>query len=420
MGDNSFLWHVRAGTEQLGAGRVLTRDPFSFTAGGESWRTQSWFVELGYGWLEQTTGSLQWVPAMMFILMVAVLVFTGLAAYRVVRTPERTGLILIAVVWIAMSFVVPRPVIVSFLLLAVFVVVLASPDRLSWTLIPLTWLWAAVHGLFVVGLALVALEAVRRRSWGLGGIGVVAGVATLLTAHGFGIVGILIEFLENRDALGYLSEWKRPDFLSPALIPAVFLLGGLIFAFAKRRLSPGYLIVAAPFVVLGALQLRSVFPSIVVLVPLTAGAFPKRDRLVRPPTGNPRLNAAIALLIVIAALASLVRPLTRDTRTLPSAGAVGALSGSEVFHGPGAGGFLIWEEYPERRVFVDDRAELYGSEMFGDLVSTINGQTGFEMLDRFGLEEALVRTSWPLEDLLAAAVWTETYRDDRWAVYVRS
>ena len=30
--DNSYLWHVRAGTLQIDLGRVLTEDPFSFTA----------------------------------------------------------------------------------------------------------------------------------------------------------------------------------------------------------------------------------------------------------------------------------------------------------------------------------------------------------------------------------------------------
>ena len=47
---------LRAGELQLEIGRVLTTDPFSFTAGGEAWRTQSWLAELGYAWLEDVTG----------------------------------------------------------------------------------------------------------------------------------------------------------------------------------------------------------------------------------------------------------------------------------------------------------------------------------------------------------------------------
>ena len=144
LGANSFLWHVRAGTLQLEAGQVLRSDPFSFITLGESWRTQSWLAEIGYGWAEQTTGSLQWVPTMMFLVMGATLAFVGIAVYRTVLDPAKTALGVVAVAWVGMLFVVPRPAIFSFLFLAVFVVVLGHPDRLGWTLVPLSWLWAAV------------------------------------------------------------------------------------------------------------------------------------------------------------------------------------------------------------------------------------------------------------------------------------
>ncbi|MGA7270083.1 MAG: hypothetical protein WB239_03320, partial [Acidimicrobiia bacterium] len=51
--DNSYLWHIQAGLRQIDLGSVLTRDPFSFTAAGRPWRTQSWLIELVYGWFER-------------------------------------------------------------------------------------------------------------------------------------------------------------------------------------------------------------------------------------------------------------------------------------------------------------------------------------------------------------------------------
>lgn len=419
LGDNSFLWHVRAGTLQLDRGEVLRDDPFSFTAGGEPWRTQSWLVELGYGWMERVTGSLQWAPTMMFVIMTAALGFVGLAVYRIVRNPAQMALAVVAVAWVGMLFVVPRPVIFSFLLLAVFVVVLGHWDRLGWTLIPLTWLWASVHGLFVVGLGLVALEALRRRSWRLLAIGGAAGVSTLLTAHGVGVIQILLDFLENRDALGFLSEWKRPDFSSRSLIPAVVVAIVLVLAFVRRRLDGGHLIVAVPFVVIGALQLRSVFPSVIVVVPLAAAALVSGRPPRRRSGGSRMINMAIAVSIILLAAIGLTRTAGRDTSVLPPESAVAALKEAEVFHGPGAGGLLIWSEYPDRKVFVDDRAELFGGAFFGDLVAAINGETGTELLDRYRLDEALVKTAWALDDVLAGEGWRETYRDDKWAVYTR-
>jgi hypothetical protein len=419
LGDNSFLWHVRAGTLQLDRGEVLSSDPFSFTAAGEPWRTQSWLVELGYGWLERTTGSLQWVPTMMFVVMAATLAFVGLAVYRVVGDPARTALAVAAVAWVGMLFVVPRPVIVSFLLLAAFVVILGHAQRLAWALIPLTWLWASVHGLFVVGLGLVALEALRRRSWRLFAIGTAAGLATLLTAHGIGVIQILIDFFENRDALGLLSEWKRPDFWSRNLFPAVIVGLALAAAFVRRRLDLSHTIVAAPFVLMGALQLRSVFPALIVLAPLAAPALGTGDPGRQRSGGNPRINKAIATTIVLLAVIGLLRPIGRDTGTLPPDAAVAALTTERVFHGPGAGGLLIWSEYPDRRVFVDDRAELFGADAFREFLAARNGETGTALLDAHGLDEALVKTEWRIDSVLQEEGWLETYRDDEWAVFVR-
>ncbi len=419
LGDNSFLWHVRAGTLQLDLGEVLRSDPFSFTAGGEPWRTQSWLIELGYGWLERTAGSLQWVPTMMFVILAATLAFVGLAVYFVMRDPLRTALLVTLVATVGMMFVVPRPVIVSFLLLAVFVVVLQHPERLGWILVPLAWMWAALHGLFVVGVGLVFLEAIRRRSRRLLGMAVAAGAATLLTARGLGILGILLKFFENREALGYLSEWARPDFTNPLLAPFVLVVVGVGFALWKRRLGWDHLVVGLPFVLLGVAQLRSVFPALLVLAPLGAAAIPVQTATAPRSGGSRVVNQALAATIVLLGVLGLARPIGLDEDVLPPETARAALSEDEVFHGPGAGGLLIWAEYPGRRVFVDDRAELYGASMFEELVATIRGSAGTAMLDRHGLDEALVKTSWELDGTLLEAGWEERYRDDNWAVYAR-
>ena len=148
---------------------------------------------------------------------------------------------------------------------------------------------------------------------------------------------------------------------------------------------------------------------------LLAGGSPRR----RVSPGNEVVNLAIAGTIVLLAGVSFIRPVTRDTKTLPSAAAVAALRDPEVFSGPGAGGLLIWSEYPRRRVFLDDRAELYGAELFGDFLASQNGETGAELLDRFGIDEALVHASWPLGGVLEGEGWQVTHRDERWVVLVR-
>ena len=65
--------------------------------------------------------------------------------------------------WQGAAFANARPVIFSYLLLALLVAALSS-ERTDWAVPPLIWLWAMLHGSFVMGIGLIVLEAIRRRS----------------------------------------------------------------------------------------------------------------------------------------------------------------------------------------------------------------------------------------------------------------
>ncbi|MDJ0959845.1 MAG: hypothetical protein QNJ88_04240 [Acidimicrobiia bacterium] len=420
IGDNSFLWHVRAGEIQLSAGEVLRSDPFSFTELGAPWRTQSWLLELLYGWLFMQSGGLQWVPAVIFLTMSATFVFLGLAVYRWVRDPVRTAIVLLVMAWVAFFFAVPRPVSASFLLLALMAVVLQNEERVGWAIVPILWLWAAVHGSWVVGGGLVVLEAARRRSWRLVELGAIGGVATLLTAHGIGTWQIFVSFLSNREALDFLSEWARPDYTNPFITPALLVVAAIAAAVIARRLPPQHLLVALPFAIFGALAMRSVFPALIVLVPYAAAAIaPPTDRTLRPKSGSPLLNKAFVGVLVLLCGVALARPIGIDQEKLPPEAAVDRLDDRPVFHGPAAGGLLIYAEWPDRLVFVDDRAELFGADGFGDVVDALEGRTYAALFETHDVGQALLEADWPLVDSLRNDGWQTAYEDEAWVVLGR-
>jgi len=219
--DNSFLWHIRAGELQLEAGRVLIADPFSFTMLGEPWLTQSWLVELLYSWGESRWG-LGFVPPMMLVL--STITFAGIAAisYRRSKSVPATAVVLVLTTLLMISFLVPRPVLFSFALFALVIVAWDRPAT-RWAVPFLFWVWASAHGSFVIGLAYVGLAIVAEADWKALPTAVVAGLATLLTAHGLGVITILLEFSQSGDALVLLSEWRRPELLSVVFLP--FLIG---------------------------------------------------------------------------------------------------------------------------------------------------------------------------------------------------
>ena len=110
--DNSYLWHVRAGTVQIDRGRVLTEDPFSFTAAGRAWRTQSWLADLLYGWLDRNWGLAVVTP---IVVCGALLIVGSIAVrvYRVLRSPFAAAVATAWVMWLVIGYFTPRPVILS-------------------------------------------------------------------------------------------------------------------------------------------------------------------------------------------------------------------------------------------------------------------------------------------------------------------
>ena len=417
--DNSFLWHIRAGTVQLDAGEVLRADPFSFTAAGESWRTQSWIADLGYGLLERWMGDLAWVWPLVAITMLGTVALVGLAVYRENRAPLATAMVLFVVVWVLLRTLVPRPVVFSHLLLAALVVALAHP-RVRWVIPLLMWVWAGLHGSFIIGLGLLALEAVRtgrRQLWGFFGL---SAVTVSLTAHGLAVWAVLAGFAENRGALGLIQEWGRPDFLDPGAAPYLLVVAALAWAAAGRRFEWRDFVVIVPFLLFGFTSYRALIPATIVLAPWAARSLPAEVPAARVESGL--INSVVAgTLIAVALWLGWSRAETSpDPEKFPVAAAT-ALADGPVFHDVVTGGYLIYAAGPTRPVFIDDRAELYGEDLLRRVIDAEAGEARWQdVFDGYGIEQALlVADEGGLHPALVAAGWSETYRDAHFVVLDR-
>jgi hypothetical protein len=87
-----------------------------------------------------------------------------------------------------------------------------------------------------------------------------------------------------------------------------------------------------------------------------------------------------------------------------------------TFHDDSAGGYLIWAEGPERLVYIDDRAELYGDRM-AEYVEVRDLERDWEpVFERDGIEQALLKVDEELIGELEAAGWTATYEDEEYVV----
>lgn len=409
--DNSYLWHVRAGDAQIAEKAVLTADPFSFTMQGAPWRTQSWLAELLYSKIDAWTGLTG--PRIMVTVLGAVLfVLLGIVAFRRSRSIPSVVVFLVASAIVTAGFLVPRPVIFSFPLMAALVVAVDDP-RLRWVKPLILWVWASVHGSFVIGLAFLGLRAIGRGlGWKRLAELVMVGLPTLLTAHGLGVLDILLDFFGNRSALGRIAEWGRPDLLSLPMLPLFAAFLTLVWLGSSGRIRPRDWWLMVPFLVLAVSANRAVPPAWIALSPILG-----RITLPFSFSGSGRGPLALGLAAVLFGL-PLVLPYETviDERRFPVE-AERHLQTENVFHDDGAGGWLIYSQWPERLVYVDDRAELYGDRV-GLFIDIRAVRTDWkEEFAAWGIEEALLKVDDPLARLLEAEGWMRTYEDEYFVIF---
>ncbi len=409
--DNSFLWHVRAGTLQINAGSVLTEDPFSYTAGGEAWLTQSWLVELLYGRLEGLSG-LDFVPWMMLVVTALTFASIALIAYRVSTSVLTTGVVLLLSTVSLISFLVPRPVIFSYLLFVL--VIMGWENRATrWSMPFLFWIWASVHGSFFLGLAYIGLRLLSRKDWKSLPTAFVSGLATLVTAHGLAVTAILLDFVAARPYLSLLSEWRTPELLSVVFFP--FFVGIILtfFGATKGRVKSADLILIVPFFAMGLTALRSVPPAWLALIVPISASLPVLGRSL--PLRFSRISAGIFAAVVLVVPFVIRADGGLGAGRFPEA-AADVLDDSPVFHNDVIGGYLIWADGPERQVFIDDRAELFQGRI-EKFVDIRNGREPWEpTFQEYGIEQALLVVDEPMVGWLTDAGWASVYSDEDFIV----
>lgn len=411
IADNSFLWHVRAGTLQAQSGSVLTTDPFSFTRLGEDWLTQSWLIELLYNWGE-TTSELGFVAPMMLVVSTTTFACIALIAYRTSGSVTATAFVLILTTLVMISFLVPRPVIFSFLLFSVLVLAWDRPST-RWTAPFLMWIWAATHGSFVIGLAYLGLTWLMKRQWKLAPTVLLTALVTLLTAHGLGVLEFLFAFAESREALNYISEWRKPELFSTVFLP---FLGGVVFVVIgafRGLIFPRHLWLIVPFVLLGMSSVRAITPAWLGMVPLVGLSLSGLK------LGNGRRFgqvSATVFAITVVGISVIVKPEGGIPEDRFPVAASSNLEDVPTFHDDRVGGFLIWAEGPQRLVYIDDRAELYGDRL-GEFVRIRDGDQDWRpIFERDGIEQVLLKAEEPLIDDLKDGGWRLVYEDQAYVV----
>jgi hypothetical protein len=451
--DPDLWWHLRTGQWIVETGHVPHSDPFSFTRAGHAWVAHEWLSEFVFYELWKYAG-----PTALVVFSSLVTTFGFMLLY--LRCPGKRHWAAAATILGALAAAPSwgtRPQMFTFALASLLLWLLERgehrPKLLLW-IPPLFLLWLNLHGGFALGpallfayaLGLLAETACGNISWQKArpillrvALLVLACLALIpLNPNGAHLYFYPLETLRSSSMRSLIGEWRSPDFHDALYRPLLLLWLILLTVLATSRSRPRgrvlALLLLTSFASLDAARHTPIF--VLVAIPVLAAAFPEnaaRGETYRRPslsTRRPIVNAAIVLLMAGFAAAHWItlarsQP-AREAEIFPQQ-AVAFLQARgyprRIFVFYDWGGYAIWKLYPEYRVFVDGRADLYGDELMRQSIQTVlNLRSGWrEILDHQQVGVLLVPPSSPLaQALILDPDWYAPFEDTKAIVLLRS
>lgn len=420
LNNTDTYFHLRYGHEFLNGWSL--RDPGSVsTFATAHWVPTQWLPEMAMAKVEDWFGlaGVAWLSGLQILALVVTL-------YLVSRRWGSRLLVSVLVMaatsasYLSMSM---RPQVLSYLLVVISLGAwLRTRDdgRLRWWLIPLTWLWAMVHGMWPIGIGLGCLtlvglaldHALPRRDLVRGtAIPLLSAVAAACTPVGPELYAQLVRV---QDRAHFFSEWGRPDPVSFSwIVLAMVLVVAVVSLVRVRPVRWLDVLLVAVCVLCSLWSWRTVPVAAVMAVPVVAILSGRRQRSRVPLERLERMlvlgSAALALVLLaiwvpFTSRAPLAEPdwLDPSMRSLPA--------GTKVVDAWDLGGYLMWR-YPQ----LDPLMHGYGDSFtVAELQRNLDIQEvspGWEAeLRRTGCTVAVVRPTSQLAPALLRAHWTVVHR----------
>jgi len=303
----SDVWlHLRLGQE--------FRDGWSLSSPGHlgvydtaTWYPTQWASQLAMSWVWTTfgTGGLIWFAGAWILLLPVTLYLVS----RGYAAPLPAVLATCLGVCAAAPGLTARPQLVSYVLIAVVVAAwlrTAEDGRARWWLVPLTWAWVPLHGMWIIGVSIgiavtigIALsrEHDRRAVLRMTAVPVLSTLVSIATPLGLHVVDS-VTGVGTRSSV--LTEWHPPDFTSPSPLFLVLMVAIVLVVHLRGdALDWPSLMLLGLAMAWGLYSVRTVIVAGIMLTPLLAMAL---QRMV-PATGRPtRREVAVVAGVGVLAL----------------------------------------------------------------------------------------------------------------------
>lgn len=462
-----YWWQLRTGRLIWETGAVPGADPYSYTAPGAPYVDVHWLFQLGLAATHALGGHAAVVLGKLFFVLLTIGLIAPIGA-RAGR-PAISGAALLAVLLLLAERIMPRAELPSFALLAGVLLLLDRARRPGdhWSalgIVGLQLVWTNTHGLFALGIAVVAIHLAGDLfdAWSRPGgarapvarlAAVLAGSVAVAFVNPNGLQGVLYPLAqlgmigapEDR-ALGATIVELQPTLGSASTMmlaaAALLFLGTLAGLVANRRAAPArdWLIFVA-FLYLALVARRNLALFAIVAAPI-AVTHANAWLDARPGLWTERRNALAKLAVLIAAGLLVIDvgtgafhqrlgvPRQLGLGVMPTWFSLGAadwiaanLPPGPIAHHMADGGVFIERLWPTYPVMVDGRLEVYGAELFDRLQwSTPEQFLALHREYRFGtvvVHYSKVPSHEMLAWLQVRPAWKLVFVDEVSAVYVR-
>ncbi len=429
-------WHLATGRYIVQEGVIPHADVFTHTREGEPWTAHEWLWELIMYALYARWGFAGLIAMKALLCAGAAAALTWISLRRgamplVVMAGGMLG------IFAARALFNVRPQLASLVLLIVLLVLvqLAREGRWRWLwLAPVVMLlWVNLHGGFIFGIAFMGLFAMCLIPGWLRPkpddqpsqppIGVMAGVLAAMAlaclANPNGLSGALypLEYLTGASSYHkqLISDYASPDFSAGmfSLLGPYVLVMLAAFALSRKRLDLFDLAVSVVFLYLALRWQRNVALFVFATAPIVALQLsdfararlsPTRDRAASNDGGSQLVYVLVIICLAVSSVFALRSAVGHVDEVFAEDYPVECLQVAQKMHLRGPmfntyrwGGYLIWNMYPDQRVFIDGRADVMGQELMADWMRCHKLEPGWrEVLDRYGIQWVLITRKSPL------------------------
>ena len=450
--DPDLWWHLRTGEWIVSHHQIPHTDPFSFTRAGSPWISQEWLSELLFYeiWRWASWPGLIFFSAIVTTAAFLLLFWRCAAPAHWAAAATVVGALACAPAWGS------RPQMFTFLAASLWLWLLERGEKRPWRLLwilPLFLLWLNLHAGFALGPALLVAYAIGMMWEGLSGdttreivrlqtgrLGLILAACLALVPlnpSGIELYWYPLRILHSATMRSFITEWRSPDFHRAIYVPLLLLSLTLVAVVALRpRISKARILVPLLATFVAALDAARHVPIFVLLaIPVIAAAAPQPFRIWPSMRTNlaPARFAVIARSLAVLAMAGLMclqwtrlsqNQHQNEAQMFPVE-AIHRLAAANASHRVFAhydwGGYLIWKLYPDYRVFIDGRADLYGDDLFRQFQDAMELRPGWRRsLDCSQVGAVMVPTSSALaQGLLLDPAWDREYHDAQASLFLR-